>query len=316
MPLELDRILVIRGGAIGDFILTLPALKALREGYPAAHIEILGYAHIAALAEGRFYANAVRSIEYGALSRFFARNAELPQELADYFARFDLIISYLFDPDLIFRMNLLRAGAENIITGPSKPGEGMHAAQQLGRPMREDLGLTIGAAGATVHPNDDDRRAATALLEGLPSPIVIMHPGSGSEVKNWPLAKWRELVDALTASPRFVGSTVVVSGEADEGQMKKLQEAWRSNSRVRLLRNVPLPHLAAVLENWIFVGHDSGISHLAAASGAKCILLFGPTDPEVWGPIGTNVKIIRAPGKAMENIAVSEVERELGKVLG
>ncbi len=56
----MNRILVIRGGAIGDFILTLPALRALRHAYPQAHIEILGYKHIAALAENRFYAEAIR----------------------------------------------------------------------------------------------------------------------------------------------------------------------------------------------------------------------------------------------------------------
>jgi len=62
---SMNRILMIRGGAIGDFILTLPALKALREARLRAHIEILGYKHIAVLAENRFYAQAVRSIEYG-----------------------------------------------------------------------------------------------------------------------------------------------------------------------------------------------------------------------------------------------------------
>ncbi len=315
MALELDRILVIRGGAIGDFILTLPALKALREAYPAAHIEILGYAHIAALAEGRFYANAVRSIEYGALSRFFARNAELPQQLADYFARFDLIISYLFDPDLIFRMNLLRAGAENIITGPAKPGEGGHAAEQLGRPMREDLGLTIGAAGATIHPNDEDRAAAANLLRGLPTPIVAFHPGSGSESKNWPLENWQRLGEELLGSTQFAGSLLLVTGEADEAQTQKLEMIWRASSRVRFARHLPLPHLAAALENKIFVGHDSGISHLAAAVGARCVLLFGPTDPRVWGPVGDHVTILRAPGLAMANIRVEDVRRELSAVI-
>ena len=94
----MNRILVIRGGAIGDFILTLPALKALRSAQPKAHIEILGYKHIAVLAENRFYAQAVHSIEYGLLARFFARNSELPAELADYFAgartTFDVPIVY------------------------------------------------------------------------------------------------------------------------------------------------------------------------------------------------------------------------------
>src|SRR5678810_248772 len=102
---KMNRILVIRGGAIGDFILTLPALKALRDARPQAHIEILGYKHIAVLAENRFYAQAVHSIEYGPLARFFARDSELPAELADYFAGFDLIVSYLYDPDRIFETN-------------------------------------------------------------------------------------------------------------------------------------------------------------------------------------------------------------------
>ena len=79
---------MIRGGAIGDFILTLPALKALRNARPGAHIEILGYKHIAVLAENRFYAQAVRSIEYAALSSFFARNSELPEGTRKLFREF------------------------------------------------------------------------------------------------------------------------------------------------------------------------------------------------------------------------------------
>src|SRR5919198_701104 len=111
----MNRILVIRGGAIGDFILTLPALKALRDARPQTHIEILGYKHIAVLAENRFYAQAVRSIEYGPLSRFFALKSELPAEMANYFASFDAIVSYLYDPDRIFETNLRRCGVQNLI---------------------------------------------------------------------------------------------------------------------------------------------------------------------------------------------------------
>src|SRR5260370_7092899 len=127
----MNRILVIRGGAIGDFILTLPALKALRETYPNAHVEILGYKHIAVLAENRFYAQAVRSIEYGALSTFFAKNAELPSELATYFANFDLIVSYLYDPDGIFESNLRRCAVELLIRGPAKIDKSEHTPLQL-----------------------------------------------------------------------------------------------------------------------------------------------------------------------------------------
>src|SRR5437762_13503807 len=112
------NVLFIRGRAIGDFILTLPALKALRDAYPDARVEIFGYRHIAVLAENRFYARAVRCIEYGPLSSFFAKNSELPAELASYFGSFDLIISYLFDPDWIFEKNLLSFGLAHLPCWP------------------------------------------------------------------------------------------------------------------------------------------------------------------------------------------------------
>ena len=96
------RLLVIRGGAIGDFILTLPAIRLLRENFPQAHLEIVGYQHIVALAEGRFYADATRSIEYGPMAGFFSPKAELSPELSEYFAGFQQIVSYLFDPDGFF----------------------------------------------------------------------------------------------------------------------------------------------------------------------------------------------------------------------
>src|SRR5262245_32044534 len=134
----MNRILVIRGGAIGDFILTLPALKALRDAQPEARIEILGYKHIAVLAENRFYGQAMHSIEYGSLDRFFALNAELPADLSDYFASFDLIVSYLYDPDQIFETNLRQCGVKHLICGPARIAEHAgHAARQLARPVEE-----------------------------------------------------------------------------------------------------------------------------------------------------------------------------------
>jgi hypothetical protein len=99
LVVPVNRILVIRGGAIGDFILTLPAIKAVRNAYSDAVIDILGYPQIAVLAENRFYADAIRSIEHGPLSRFFAAGSELDPDLCQYFGSFDLIINYLFDPD-------------------------------------------------------------------------------------------------------------------------------------------------------------------------------------------------------------------------
>jgi len=309
----MNRILVIRGGAIGDFILTLPALKALREAYPHAHLEILGYKHIAVLAENRFYAQAVRSIEYGPLSSFFAKDSKLSAELADYFASFDLIISYLYDPDGIFENNLRRCGVENLIHGPAKVGHHDHAARQLARPL-EELGLRVDDLAARIFPSQADVIAVEKFLGQSPKPIVVFHPASGSERKNWPLEKWIDLRNHLLGSDDFHGSFILASGEADEDRVRQLQTVWR-NDHVQVARNLPLPQLAALFGHAMFVGHDSGISHLAAAAGAKCVLLFGPTDPAVWAPMNKNVKVLSAASGRLTDLGIVEVEAAVATAL-
>ena len=91
------KILVIRGGAIGDFVLTLPAIAALRRQFPSAHLEVLGYPHIAQLALAGGLVDRVQAIEARALAGFFARNGELSEGLRDYFSEFNVIVSYLYD---------------------------------------------------------------------------------------------------------------------------------------------------------------------------------------------------------------------------
>src|SRR5207248_2004418 len=81
---------------------------------------------------------------------------------------------------------------------------------------------------------------------------------------------------------------------------------WKDRG-VWFAKNLALPHLAAVLEPTIFVGHDSGISHLAAAAGANCILLFGPTDPNVWAPRNENVRVLQAQSGSLNDLDIAEV---------
>ena len=307
----MNRILVIRGGAIGDFILTLPAIKALRDANPQAHIEILGYKHIAVVAENRFYAQRVRSIESAQLATFFAKDTELPAECSKYFAAFDLIVSYLYDPDGIFEANLKRSGARNVVFGPAKIDSQSHATRQLAAPV-EQLGLAISDFAPKVYPSSDDRHRAKRFLSGLTTPIVGFHPGSGSEMKNWPIENWIELGSQLLK--RCPVSLVIVSGEADELQTRQLESAW-PNEHVRFARDLPLTGLAALLERTIFVGHDSGISHLAAATGARCILLFGPTDPEVWAPLNENARIVCAHNGDLRCLNVDLVRDALAQAL-
>ncbi|MEI6032972.1 MAG: glycosyltransferase family 9 protein [Verrucomicrobiae bacterium] len=310
MPDSRRSILVIRGGAIGDFILTLPAIRLLREGFPECRIEIVGYRHICGVAEGRYYADAVRSIEYAPMAGFFNPRSELDPELSDYFAGFGQVISYLFDPDGFFEGNLRRCGVENLITGEPRISAGQHAARQLARPL-ESLALFLDDEAARVFPSEEDHAAAEQVLRGLPSPLVAIHPGSGSEKKNWPLPAWTELVGAIARSD---ASLLVVSGESDSGRTDALKKEFPG--RLVFLEGLPLSILGAILTRCaFFIGHDSGISHLAAAAGTTCLLLFGPTDPDVWAPKNPGVNVLRAEGRSLPNLTVADVLRRLPEFL-
>lgn len=300
------RILIIRGGAIGDFILTFPALALLREAFPAAHIEIIGYRHIVALAEGRYYADGSRSIEYGPLAGFFARNGTLDEGLRDYFGGFQQVVSYLFDPDGIFETNLARAGVKHFVNAHVKIDDTAHASQQLARPLQQ-LALYLESAASVFHPTAEDRAAADRLLPDNDGSFVAIHPGSGSPRKNWPAERWRELIEHLLLKKQRV---FMVGGEADGKPLTDLESAF--TGRVQIIRDLPLPHLGALLgKSRIFIGHDSGISHLAAAAGAPCLLLFGPTDSSVWAPLNKGVRIVESPSGDLAKLPVETVIREL-----
>jgi heptosyltransferase-2 len=125
--------------------------------------------------------------------------------------------------------------------------------------------------------------------------MLALHPGSGSEKKNWPEPKWRELIQKLSGS-----RLLLVGGEAEEDRLERLAEA----APCELARSLPLAELAARLSNCsLFVGHDSGISHLAAAVGTPTVVLWGDTVETVWRPLGEHVTLI----KHVSNISVDTV---------
>lgn len=307
------KILVVRGGAIGDFILTLPAIKLLRTGFPGRRIEIVGYRHICALADGRFYADAIRCMEYAPMAGFFNPRSELDHELGGYFASFGLVVSYLFDPDGFFEGNLRRCGVQNLVSGDPRVTGSTHAARQLASPI-EGLGFLLDSPAAEFFPSASDRAAAEQILRGCEPPLVAIHPGSGSEKKNWPLDRWDELIRRRRDAP---GTLIIVGGESDTGRIGPLRESHAGAAGVRFLEGVPLCALGAIFSRCgLFVGHDSGISHLAAAAGAPCLLLFGPTDPAVWAPANPGVQILRAPDADMKGLAVGDVLNRIGQRCG
>jgi len=281
------KMLVIRGGAIGDFILTLPVLAALRRQFPNTHLEVLGYPHIAQLALAGGLVKRVQSIEAGPLAGFFARNGELAEDLVDYFSEFDLILSYLYDPDKIFQTNVGRCTRAQFIAGPHRPEENgeMHATEVLLKPLER---LAIFDADATPR-LEIGRAFETTVATGR---WLAVHPGSGSESKNWPEASWLELLRELMHATTL--HLLLAGGEAERDRLERLASGLPA-TRVKVMKSAPLPELAQWLASCIaYVGHDSGISHLAAAAGLRSLILWGDSAEAVWRPRGRDLTILRS----------------------
>jgi heptosyltransferase-3 len=299
------KILVIRGGAIGDFILTLPALAALRRQFPGAQLEVLGYPHIAQLALVGGLVDRVQPIEARGLAGFFARGGELAPHLAEYFSGFNIIVSYLYDPDAIFQTNVVSCGRGQFIAAPHRPDENelIHATRVYLKPLER---LAIFEADPVPRLTLDPRPSTF-------DPFLSLHPGSGSESKNWPEAKWVELLARLVAETEI--NLLLVGGEAEGERLHRLA-AQLPPARWEIARSLPLAELAARLQSCVgFVGHDSGISHLAAALGVSCVVLWANTVDEIWRPQGRHVTIIRE-NAALHALSVQRVIDEVRHSLG
>jgi heptosyltransferase-3 len=298
------KILVIRGGAIGDFILTLPAIAALRRQFPQAHLEVLGYPHIAQLAVAGGLADRVQPIEARGLAGFFARGGMLEPDLVDYFSEFDLVISYLYDPDEIFKTNVIRCLVKQFIVGPHRPDETerLHATQVYLKPL-ERLAIF------------DANPVPRLSLNPQPSTLnqLVLHPGSGSEKKNWPETKWAGLIQQIAATTNW--NLLLVGGEAEGERLQRLAGAMPPE-RCSIARDLPLVELAQRIQSGAaFVGHDSGITHLAAAVGLPCIVLWADTLEEVWRPQGEPLVILKEI-TGVQAISVEKVMNELRKLNG
>lgn len=295
----MGKVLVIRGGALGDFLLTLPTLRLLKDGLPAATVEVLGYEPMVELARLAGVAQATRPLGHTGLAGFFVPGTKLDSAWSEYFASFDVIFSFLPDADGHFKENVLRAGVKTWFQGRWKVEESpgaAHAAEQLAEVCR-NLALWLEDPAPVVRP---------PLPPSERSGIAI-HPGSGSPRKTWIFARWAEAGPELSRMLHPGECLEVISGEAEEEWIGELLEQWRGLP-VRHHRFLPLGKLSELLAGCrAYLGHDTGVSHLAAACGVPCLLLFGPTNPGIWAPRNPGVRVLRAPGGHLDQLGVAPV---------
>ena len=309
----MKKILVLRGGALGDFIVTLPALALLRERWPEATIELAGNATAAQLARHRGLLDTVHSQHEARWSTLYG-TASLPDEFARWLREFDLVVSYWPDPEGELRRRFPLRDGQLFLSTPAMPTRAPAAAHYC-EPLRE-LGLETSNHWYQMSPVGESASEWTGRGPPLAHArgYVAIHPGSGSPRKNWPLEKWLDLI------PRLPLPVSVILGEAEVNRWSALPPVGPSNQRLgvkplHLLEQPPLEDLVTHLAGCrLFLGHDSGVSHLAAACGARCVLLFGPTEKALWAPPAPNVRVLQR-GPDLNSVSVDDVTRAVEAAL-
>jgi ADP-heptose:LPS heptosyltransferase len=302
-----NKILVLRGGALGDFIVTLPALALLRRRWPAAKIELVGNATAARLAQARGLLDAVHS-QHEARWSALCGEGVLPGSLASWIGEYDLVINYWPDPGGDLRKRFPVREGQMFLHAEAMPARAPAASHYCG-PLRT-LGMDESACWFPLAKWSNPPPGAGAG--------IAIHPGSGSPRKNWQAENWRALI------PQLPGPITLIVGEAETEYWSRdalaAESAMNGAGAPRpqtceILLNRPLEELVAHFAGCrLFLGHDSGVSHLAAACGVPCVLLFGPTEPAMWAPPAPNVRALRR-SPDVNSILVEEVRAAVKAML-
>ncbi|MBS0662401.1 MAG: glycosyltransferase family 9 protein [Verrucomicrobia bacterium] len=284
------RILVLRGGALGDLVVTLPALALLRRRWPAARLELAGNPVAGRLALDARLADVLHSQHEGRWAALYG-STPLPPDFRTWLAGFDLVVTYWPDPTGELARHFPLHAGQRLVQGGAHPTWGPAAAFYCA-PL----------AGLGLQPETLVCRLREPAVR---SPVIALHPGSGSPRKNWPLDRWAALARWLRDVRQR--EVVVLAGEAEP--TAGLDEI----GPVR--RELPLPQVLDLLATCrLFIGHDSGVSHLAAAAATPGLLLFGPTDPAIWAPPTPALRVIRR-GLRLDQISLRDVQAQVDALL-
>ena len=294
------RALVIFPGALGDLICLVPTLRAIGRRHRDCAIELMARGELARFAVGRIGIAADHSIDRHEVTALFLDRAEPDRVACEFFGQFQAIYSFFAADDADFRRSL-RAATRGAVSfhrfRPDGPGH-------ISRLYLESLDALDEPVDSRIDLLPADFVNAERLLGQMDAArgrFVLLFPGSGSATKNWPLDRF---VDLARETASLV-KPIVVLGPAETGIARHFREA-----QVETLEDLDLPTVAALANlAGAFVGNDSGVSHLAAAAGCPGVVLFGPSDPARWHPLGDVTVVRREP---LETLPIAEVLNILG----
>jgi heptosyltransferase-2 len=282
--METGRGLIIFPGALGDLICLLPTICALRGRYPNIEFELMARAELARFAERRMTIVAGHSIDRCEVALLFSEDGSKSNLARKFFSQFDRIDCFFASDNERFCSSLRQAARSEVSFYPFRPPGRGHVAEcylrAFGTIISHPPGNSIELLPDDVH-NAEQKLRAIGLEPGR---FVLVLPGSGSARKNWPAGNFALLAERI----ELIHPVLVVLGPAESG----LAPGFHARSLL-VVSDLELGELAVIAHlARCFIGNDSGVSHLAAAAGARGLVIFGPSDPERWRPLG-NVKIIQ-----------------------
>jgi heptosyltransferase III len=295
------RTLVYHTGALGDFVTILPLLRRFSALHPQARLTLLGPRRHGVLGMAAGYFDEVWDVEDRAFTSLFS--PVLGDEPARRLATIDSAVAFADDSSpVISHLSALRLTP--FLHQAPFPTMRIHVVDYhlglLGDAQLREAVRRPSLSMAGVTPTSVTR------VDTGDQRLAAIHPGSGSHKKNWPLAGFVELAAEL----RTQGLRVVwILGEAESGVTPPDGDAC--------VREPALTDLAALLPSCaLYIGNDSGVTHLAAAMGCPTIALFGPSDVAVWAPRGERVLVVQAEGGDLQNLRVDRILKSAHDLLG
>ena len=307
---RLRRGVIITPGAVGDCLLMLPLAKFMKESLQLGGIDFIGHTEYIDFYPGRTCVDGIRSIDSIEFHRLFANAKDFEVEDGDVlisaFGRYEWVASFLgagdgnFETNLIYTVNCHHAA--EIATLPLAVER--EFAGHIGEfYIREFINANtlwvappeLSTNDVLVQPTQADICCGQILLQSQgidpAGRVVIIHPGSGSKEKCWHLDNFCGLAETFARKDMQV---LFVLGPAElerfgDKAMKRIEGAGKCVSGVGLTEVMQIIACAD-----LYIGNDSGITHLAASLGAATLAIFGPTVPALYGPIGPRVTIFNA----------------------
>ena len=285
-------ILVIHPGAIGDVLLARPALAQLRRLFPGHELILLAQSAVGELLHESDEIDRALSLESTYLAELFAGGDHLHPAFKHWLSRCDIVVGWLRDPEGTVSSTLRAEGVGRIhIQSPSSPA--VQSAHQAARYLEVLQGESVSEVKSQPlklcsQTRDRGRQLLQNLGWGYSQPLVIIHPGSGSMQKCMKVEHIAPVVEWLNRKKTF---PVLLEGPSDGRLVDRVQRLLEV--AVPVLRDAELSTVAAsISQARLYIGHDSGITHLAAALSIPTIACFGPTKPLQWAPLGNRVTVL------------------------